>query len=605
VATRSYHAASWPDLAVAESGAVRYLRCGEQRIFSVHHAATEPGRSISVLLCAPFGWEAVSSHRILREWSLRLAAAGISSLRWTLPGFGDSTGSPQDEGLFDTWVAATDTAARWLREATGDRPVVAIGLGLGGTLAYRAASEGAPIDGFVLWGAACRGRDVVRQMRAFSRMESSEFFLGVEPPAPLEEGSLEVGGFLLTPSTVESLYGLDLSAGGAPPAPLGVLMLERDGLPVDERLLGALDSAGIETRTSPGAGYADMTSHPQKSVVPEAVFTEVAQWLHTRSEPARAGRAALPPFESEIGHKSAAEGPFEMQTPEGTLRGIAIRTAVRPAPLCAVFLNAGAQYRIGPNRMWTEAARRWASQGIASLRLDMLGIGESDGEVTPYTSDMTLYEPEFQARVTAVLDELERADVAGRFVLIGLCAGAYWALHGGVADDRVAGIMMLNPAVVVWDDHLGGARDLRRVFTDRSWRLIRKNATPQRLRGVARMLMGVPFRYLARRLSPGGELPSLEMRVEAHLALWEDPRRRIAAWFAQREGLAMDLERGGTLARLGSLSHVTIGRLPVNDHTVRPVAVQRLVHRELDAELQRVLAGPASDSFSPPGARGH
>jgi hypothetical protein len=158
--------------------------------------------------------------------------------------------------------------------------------------------------------------------------------------------------------------------------------------------------------------------------------------------------------------------------------------------------------------------------------------------------------------------------------------------------------MMLNPAVVIWDDHLAGARDLRRVFTDRSWRLIRKNATPERLRAVARMLTGLPFRYLARRLSPQGG-PSLEVRVEAHLALWQDSRRRIAVWFAQREALAMDLERTGALARLGSLPHVTIGRLPVNDHTVRPVAVQRLLHRELDAELHRVLNAPAS-AASPP-----
>ena len=335
--------------------------------------------------------------------------------------------------------------------------------------------------------------------------------------------------------------------------------------------------------------------------MPEVVFSEVAQWLVARSEPPPTDEPApdgaeLPPSESEIALESGTEGPFELQTPGGTLRGIVTRTDARSASLCAVFLNGGAQYRIGPNRMWAEAARRWASDGIASLRLDMLGIGESDGASTPYTRDMTLYAPHFQAGVTAVLDELERRGIAERFLLIGLCAGAYWALHAGLVDDRVAGIMMLNPAVVIWDEHLSGARDLRRVFTDRSWRLIRKNATPQRVWGVVRMLARLPFRHLDRRLSRVSGLPSFEMRVEAHLALWEDPRRRIAIWFAQREGLAMDLERTGALARLVSLPHVTIGRLPVNDHTVRPVAVQRLVHRELDAELHRILAGPASAS---------
>ena len=513
-------------------------------------------------------------------------------MRWTLPGFGDSTGSPHDRDLLEKWTLATDATARWLRDATGDRPVIAVGFGFGGMLAYRAASEGAAIDGFVLWGTACRGRDVVRQLQAVSRMESSEFFIGLEPPPPLQEGSLEVGGFLLNPNTVESLGALDLSTGAAPAAPLGALVLERDGLPVDERLLQTLAIAGIETRTEPGGGYADMTSHPQKSVVPEPVFASVLRWLQERSSVTSAQASELPPHDTEIAlgeGSNATEGPFEMLTPDGTLRGIAVRPDARPAPLCAVFLNAGAQHRMGPNRMWTEAARRWAHEGIASLRLDMLGIGESDGEVSPYPQDMTLYGPEFHTRVIAVMDELQRLGFAQRFLLIGLCSGAYWALHAGLEDDRVAGIMMLNPAVLVWDDHLGAARDLRRVLTDRSWRLIRKNATPQRLQAVGRMLAGLPLRYLSRLRSRASGPPSIDMQVAEHLERWEEPGRRIAAWFAHREGLAMDLQRTGALRWLESLPHVFIGRLPVNDHTMRPVAVQRLVHHELDAELQRVL----------------
>jgi hypothetical protein len=126
------------------------------------------------------------------------------------------------------------------------------------------------------------------------------------------------------------------------------------------------------------------------------------------------------------------------------------------------------------------------------------------------------------------------------------------------------------------------------VFTDRSWRLIRKNATPQRVRAVARMLAGALARYLAR--LQGEEPPSLEARVDAHLALWADSSTRIAAWFAQREGLAMDLRRSGAWERLQALPNVTVRALPVNDHTVRPIAIQRLVHRELDQELERVLA---------------
>jgi pimeloyl-ACP methyl ester carboxylesterase len=575
------------------SEAVQYLRCGGQRIFSVHHTAIEPARDVAVLLCPPFGWEEVCSHRIVREWSLRLACAGHASLRWTLPGFGDSTGTPHDDDLLDTWTEAAGTAARWLRDAAGVRSVVAIGLGLGGMLAYRAAAAGAPIDGFVLWGVMARGRDVVRQMRAFSKLESSEFFIGLQAPPPLADGALEAGGFLLTPTTVESLRGADLSACPAPPAPVGALVLERDGVAADARLLTALADAAIDTTTARGDGYAEMTSHPQRSFIPEAVFATAAEWLEARSAPGPVTVGAVPSCEPEITlpeAPGATETPFELETRDGSLRGVMTRRGAGSAPLCAVFLNAGAQRRIGPNRMWVEAARRWASKGVASLRLDMLGIGESDGVATPYTRDMTLYAPEFPRRVTSVLDELERQGVAERFLLIGLCAGAYWALHAGLDDDRVAGITMINPVAVIWDDDIGGSRDLRRVFTDRSWRLIRKNATPQRLRGVARMLAREPLKILQTLRSRAGGPPPLEKQVSANLKRWEDPSTRIAAMFAQREGLVMDLGRSGSLARLESSPNVTIRHLPVNDHTLRPVAIQRLVHRELDEELARVLA---------------
>ena len=48
--------------------------------------------------------------------------------------------------------------------------------------------------------------------------------------------------------------------------------------------------------------------------------------------------------------------------------------------LCAVWLNAGPQRRIGPNRMWVETARRWAALGVPSVRVDLAAIGDADGD---------------------------------------------------------------------------------------------------------------------------------------------------------------------------------------------------------------------------------
>jgi pimeloyl-ACP methyl ester carboxylesterase len=161
-----------------------YLADEPEQAFVVHQPATGDRRQPAVLFCAPFGWDEVCSYRIVREWSRRLSVAGHQSLRLTLPSVGDSVGTVSDPGRVDAWLGAVGNAARWLRSAGGADAVVAIGLGLGGMLAYRAAAAAAPIDGIVLWSVTARGRDFTRQLKAFSRMEESEFFTENDrPPA--------------------------------------------------------------------------------------------------------------------------------------------------------------------------------------------------------------------------------------------------------------------------------------------------------------------------------------------------------------------------------------------------------------------------------------
>ena len=111
-----------------------------------------------------------------------------------------------------------------------------------------------------------------------------------------------------------------------------------------------------------------------------------------------------------------------------------------------VLLNAGAVRRTGPSRMWVECARRWAADGLTILRLDVEGIGDSDGATTPYVKDDSLYVPELVPQVQSAIDFLQARTEGERFILGGLCAGAYWSFHAALRDPRVSAILMLNPA---------------------------------------------------------------------------------------------------------------------------------------------------------------
>ena len=387
-----------------------------------------------MILCPPFGWEEVASYRPRRVWAQSLAQAGHTTLRISLPSTGDSGGSVDDPDRLAAWTAAIGGAATWLRRETGARRIVAVGMELGGMLAYRCAAEGGDIDDLVLWSVSARGRSVVRQLRAFSRLETERFFEDLPQPPPLPDGELEAGGFRLSAQTVRDLEALDLSA--LAPANAGsrrVLMLERDGIAADARLRERLAELGAAVTTAPGDGYGEMTSHPQSAQPATAVFDRVAAWLRetaVTATPASRPRTDAEPeavtatdqMEGDDG--SWSETPVSFDGGGPTLSGILTQPS-RPAggSLCAVLLDTGAVRRIGPSRLWVQTARRWAMRGIPTLRLDIEGIGDATGPAVAYPDDALFHRPELLDQVRSALDALELRGVGATFLLAGLCSG--------------------------------------------------------------------------------------------------------------------------------------------------------------------------------------
>lgn len=108
--------------------------------------------------------------------------------------------------------------------------------------------------------------------------------------------------------------------------------------------------------------------------------------------------------------------------------------------LGVLILVGGPQYRVGPHRQYLHLARHLGRQGIAVLRFDFRGIGDSEGEY-----------PGFEALgpdITAAVDAFEaQAGKLDGIVLWGLCEGASSILLDGVRDPRVVGAVLVNPWV--------------------------------------------------------------------------------------------------------------------------------------------------------------
>jgi pimeloyl-ACP methyl ester carboxylesterase len=590
-----------------------YLPIDGGTVFGTYHAASAEDRTTAVLICPPWGWDDVASYRALREWSMQLAATGYSTLRIDLPGTGDSSGTPSDAGLVDAWVAAVTVAAGWLRDQPGISRVAVIGLGIGGLVAGAALDRGAAIDELVLWATPTRGRAFVREQRAFAALQDTRVGMPDDvAPESLPEGWLEVGGFVLSAETIGAIEALDLrdaSAHGLQRA----LLVERDGMGRSPELEANLERQDVVVEWSPGNGWKSMVFHPERYDPPLDVFKRIEGWLAGTPPPRRPSPAS--PIERESSPDRSGHGfengrvvetPLRIAQSFGSLFGVLAEPepeAERDAgsDLCAVFLNAGAVRRIGPNRLWVEISRAWAARGVPSVRMDLEGIGDADGDPDRYRNVGNFYTDEFGAQVGSILDHLEDRGLGPRFILIGLCAGGYWAFHTGAADRRVVAAFIVNPRAMIWDDNLLARREahkVERLVEPAMWgRILRGEVAPSRMlavstavaRSAAGAVTAVPGRIVGSRRSEGAAGPTVARFEALH-----DAGTRVLLAFADDEPVFDELEADGIIGQFSRWPNVTLEHLPGADHTLRPVVAQAALRELLDRELAEMMADKAS-----------
>lgn len=566
-------------------------------MFAFFHASAAESASTAVLLCSPWGWDDVASYRARRTWAEQLAASGHPALRFDFPGSGDSGGTAYDPDRVKASADAVAAAAAWLQGETHCSRIAAIGLGFGGLLAARAIAEGAAIDDLVLWGAPDRGRSFVRQQRAFSQMQSMRYSLtGEAEPALLPDGWMEAGGFVLSAETIEALNEIDLGSVGTGRL-RRALLLDRDGIAIDVRVGAHLVQSGVDVTRGRGDGWAAMCVHPEHYQVPVEVIAQVTRWLEAAPPATPHLVSARPPTrdfaELEVAGVRVRESAIVLELPAGIRFGILAEPADSPpSGVSAIFLNAGAVRRIGPNRIWVEAARRWAARGVPTLRMDLAAIGDSDGDGTQYRDTGRFFAPELEDEIVAFIDELDRRRLGSRVVLGGLCAGGYWSFHGAARDERVTAALMMNPGLLVWDPEIASRRDARKLTRLRhpGWwrRILRGQVRPSRMLAIAR---AVAARAARRLTAPRTRHDGVSANFEELLSRLTENRTRVLMAFSGDEPVHAELQEEGFLARLTEWPNVEIQMLPGRDHTLRPLVAQRAVHEMLDRELARVLGG--------------
>jgi len=381
------------------------------------------------------------------------------------------------------------------------------------------------------------------------------------------------------------------------------LLLSRDGLSVDERLQPRLELAGASVRVAEGHGYGAMTAEPQDARPPTEIFELVQDWLSEDAGAAPAARESshiVGEAVLELSEHAAPlrERPVFLDGPDGKLFGILTEPVGARQDLCAVLLNAGPQRHTGPNRMWVETARRWGARGVPCLRVDLAAIGDSDGDSSVIVRVASLYDDSYVEQVKAVMDGLRDLGLPDRFLLLGLCSGAYWGMHAALADDRVVSVVMLNPRALVWDEFEYAVRrtqELReRLLRGSTWRkVLRGEITPARHMETAKAIAA----RARERVIPGAGREKQEPRpVDALFDGLRDRGQRVLMLLTGREPLREVLTDGGLLERLENWPNmeVVLTGTSADTHTLTPPWLQREVSGLIDRELELARSGSGS-----------
>jgi hypothetical protein len=375
-----------------------------------------------------------------------------------------------------------------------------------------------------------------------------------------------------------------------------VLVLSRDDLPADQKLVSALESSGCNVEVRNGSGYGAMMAVPDEALPPIETGRAIIDFLTKASPEKQQGRADSNGLTAEPAStiNQGSDAPFEtiytIERSSGSIFGILSEPSpeMRSSECCVLFLNPGAVRHIGPNRMWVEAARRWAARGVTSLRLDLHGIGESDGEQNLDVA--ALYQKRQVEQIEIVMDSLRSRLGARWFAVIGLCSGAFWAFHAAIRNPHIRAAILLNPRLFFWDPEVDRRRILRRtaglLIDSTDWRrLARGYFSLESFKRVTRIVLDT---VRAPHADAGRHF---QISPEAMAHAWEALERnhsRLALIFTEGEPLLREMEEEGHLPPPTS-SHVRCIRIANCGHTFRPLWAQEMAHKLIDGELEAIL----------------
>lgn len=407
------------------------------------HCEIARRRDVAVLFLNAWGLEGLYIQSYHRDLAEKFASIGISSLRFDFPGTGNASDGVPEEMTLNSWFDALQSAARELRRLAGTQNIVLLGHGLGASLAFLEARSTAGLAGLILMAPVLAGRRYLRDLSVMSKFIDNVMGLKAEQ---YDAAPGSIAGLRMAPQIAAQVKDIGLEKALPPDPKVPVLIVSQPGKP-DQAWADQLREKGHSVDTLRYDGYDALVSGSLPPQLPK-IGGQICAWL--QGLPAyRAGVTAssqVPSVEPLV-MGSAFETPvFFGDEPKffGT-----VCEPVGPATGVAVLiLTTGYDPQSGWARSAAELARRLAARGIASLRYDSAGVGESPA--VPGRRRQILYDPVQGKDVGIAFAYLRERLRPSKTMVVGRCSGAYLAFRAAVADPGWDACVVVNPPDFRW-----------------------------------------------------------------------------------------------------------------------------------------------------------
>ena len=411
----------------------------------LHAGASSAGSDTAVLICPPVSWDTLRSHHPLRLLAEGFAQAGYPTLRLSYPGTGNARDLAPGEEHWATWQACVAQAADWLRGTTGATRLVFAGLRLGATLATVVSQTRDDVAGLLLLAPVLRGKSYMRQLSVEAQMENRQ-------SVNLEDG-LDFLELDLSATSVARIGAVDLRQARLRPG-LHVAIFQSVATRLEDECTSAWIARGAHVLRGSFDGLESMLLQTLDEDPPPLEPKVVIDWLCDTVPASYSNPKPVLPAAKPVMLPHCTETAVQFGADAG-LSGILCQPPCDSAAMgpgrAVIIVNTGRDPSYGIARFGVKLARRLAAEGIASLRFDFAGLGDSVGASGDKNALSALLAADRSSDVSAAVDLLLQHGYHDIGVH-GLCSGAYHAFHAGLADARINTLLLVNFPVFRWQN---------------------------------------------------------------------------------------------------------------------------------------------------------